>query len=145
MIDRRDPRSSPEVASLARERAADAGRREALTIDRRRCGHSTLAVDHGVEERLEVVRQTGGGGEATLVRQANMFVRSLKRDGSGLLAQQRGLSTYCKLVATMGLLSLYPRANRLSDFKYQAANRGCLVPPPLTADQPRRETSPPRG
>jgi aldose 1-epimerase len=66
--------------------------------------------------------------EATFVPGAGMLCCSLRHRGEELLAQNRGVSAYAERGKTMGIPLLYPWANRLAGFDYEAAGRTVAVP-----------------
>ena len=66
--------------------------------------------------------------EATFVPAAGMLCASLRHHGEELLAQNAGVAAYAERGKTMGIPLLYPWANRLADFGYEAAGRSVAVP-----------------
>ena len=69
------------------------------------------------------ITSAGGRTEATFVPSANMVCCSLKHDGIELLELRRGLQIYAEAGKTMGIPLLYPWANRLERFGYEAAGK----------------------
>jgi aldose 1-epimerase len=58
---------------------------------------------------------------------ANMVCCSLEHDGIERLAQRRGLATYAEAGKTMGIPLLYPWANRLRRFGYEAVGKTVVL------------------
>ena len=73
----------------------------------------------------ETLRITSAGGrtEASFVPGLNMVCCSLRHDGTELLDLRRGLQMYADAGKTMGIPLLYPWANRLERFGYEAAGQ----------------------
>jgi len=69
-----------------------------------------------------------GGIEAIFVPEAGMICCSLRHRGEELLAQVGGLAEYEHDGHTMGIPLLYPWANRLAAFEYEAGGRAVRVP-----------------
>jgi aldose 1-epimerase len=65
---------------------------------------------------------------ATFVPEAAMLCRSLTVDGAELLDAGRGVDVYASEGHTMGIPLLYPWANRLSAFAYEAAGSAVSLP-----------------
>jgi aldose 1-epimerase len=66
--------------------------------------------------------------EATFVPGAGMLCSSLRHHGEELLAQNGGVDAYAARGKTMGIPLLYPWANRLAAFSYDAAGENVEVP-----------------
>ena len=64
-----------------------------------------------------------GSTSAEFVPEANMVCCSLVVDGDELLDRRRGVRAYAEQGKTMGVPLLYPWANRLAGFGYEAAGR----------------------
>jgi aldose 1-epimerase len=79
------------------------------------------------------IASAGGETEADFVPAANMVCCSLRHRGIERLAQRRGLETYAEAGKTMGIPLLYPWANRLERFGYEAAGKAVRLP----TDDPR--------
>ena len=73
-------------------------------------------------ETLTII-SAGGRTQARFVPAVNMVCCSLEHDGIELLELRRGLSTYADAGKTMGIPLLYPWANRLHRFRYEAAGK----------------------
>jgi aldose 1-epimerase len=69
-----------------------------------------------------------GSTVATFVPEAAMLCRSLTADGDELLDAGRGVDAYASAGHTMGIPLLYPWANRLSAFAYEAAGATVSLP-----------------
>jgi aldose 1-epimerase len=69
-----------------------------------------------------------GSTRAEFVPGANMLCCSLVSDGEELLDHGRGVRAYAERGKTMGIPLLYPWANRLSGFGYEAAGRRVELP-----------------
>jgi aldose 1-epimerase len=69
------------------------------------------------------ISSAGGRTEASFVPALNMVCCSLRHDGTELLDLRRGLETYAEAGKTMGVPLLYPWANRLDRFGYEAAGK----------------------
>src|SRR3954452_15961164 len=67
--------------------------------------------------------------EAEFAPDIGMICCSLRHAGEELLGQRGGLMRYAEVGATMGIPLLYPWANRLSGFSYQAAGRRVELDP----------------
>ncbi len=76
----------------------------------------------------EEVRLADGALEATFVPDAGMLCCSLRHEGDELLSQNSGVDAYASAGATMALPLLFPWANRLAGFAYEAAGRTVEVP-----------------
>src|SRR5437870_12250205 len=76
--------------------------------------------------------------EAEFAPQIGMICCSLRHAGEELLAQRGGLTRYAEVGSTMGIPLLYPWANRLSGFSYEAAGRRVDLDPdsPLLRKDP---------
>jgi aldose 1-epimerase len=79
------------------------------------------------------ITSAGGRTAAQFVPEANMVCCSLRHDGVEMLEQRRGLETYRESGKTMGIPLLYPWANRLDRFGYEAAGKRVV----LDEDDPR--------
>lgn len=73
-------------------------------------------------ETLKII-SAGGRTEASFVPAVNMVCCSLRHDGIELLELRRGLQVYADAGKTMGIPLLYPWANRLARFGYEAAGK----------------------
>jgi aldose 1-epimerase len=73
-------------------------------------------------ETLKII-SAGGRTEASFVPTLNMVCCSLRHDGIELLELRRGLQAYADAGKTMGIPLLYPWANRLARFGYEAAGK----------------------
>jgi aldose 1-epimerase len=82
------------------------------------------------EAVLETVRLRDDEGrvDATFVPGAGMICGSLRHRGEELLAQVGGLAEYEHDGHTMGIPLLYPWANRLAAFDYEAGGRTVRIP-----------------
>ncbi|HEY8763754.1 MAG TPA: aldose 1-epimerase [Solirubrobacteraceae bacterium] len=69
-----------------------------------------------------------GASTATFAPAAGMVCCSLRHGGEELLDLGRGLDAYAERGNTMGIPLLYPWANRLAEFSYEAAGRGVVLP-----------------
>jgi aldose 1-epimerase len=69
------------------------------------------------------ITSPGGRTAARFVPAANMVCCSLTHDGTELLELRRGLTMYAEAGKTMGIPLLYPWANRLDRFGYEAAGK----------------------
>jgi aldose 1-epimerase len=69
------------------------------------------------------ITSAGGRTEASFVPSVNMVCCSLRHDGIELLELRRGLQMYADAGKTMGIPLLYPWANRLERFGYEAAGK----------------------
>src|SRR3954452_9313776 len=67
--------------------------------------------------------------EAEFAPSVGMICCSLRHAGEELLAQRGGLARYAEVGSTMGIPLLYPWANRLSGFSYEAAGRRVELDP----------------
>jgi galactose mutarotase-like enzyme len=68
----------------------------------------------------DAVTLTDGSLEATFVPEAGMICRSLTEAGEQLLELQEGIEAYEQRGSIFGIPLLYPWANRLSDWRYDA-------------------------
>jgi len=84
----------------------------------------------GSRSAAEIVRLRDEEGqlEARFVPEAGMICCSLRHRGEELLAQVGGLAEYEHDGHTMGIPLLYPWANRLSAFGYDAGGRTVRIP-----------------
>jgi galactose mutarotase-like enzyme len=73
------------------------------------------------------ITSPGGRTEARFVPAANMVCCSLSHDGIERLALRRGLEAYAQDGKTMGIPLLYPWANRLERFGYEAAGKAVAL------------------
>lgn len=82
------------------------------------------------ERRYEAVTIHSAGGEtvASFVPALNLVCCSLVHRGTERLAMRRGLEAYGELGKTMGIPLLYPWANRLDRFGYEAAGQRVSLP-----------------
>ncbi|MFL5912354.1 MAG: aldose 1-epimerase [Gaiellaceae bacterium] len=95
--------------------------------DSTRDGHATVVLaSHGAELEAELVPGVG------------MVCCSLRHAGEELLAQRGGLAKYAETGSTMGIPLLYPWANRLGGFEYEAAGKEIDLDPesPLIRKDP---------
>ncbi len=76
-------------------------------------------------EGFDSITLTSADGTTTaeFVPEANMVCCSLVVDGDELLDRRRGMRAYAEQGKTMGIPLLYPWANRLARFGYEAAGR----------------------
>lgn len=74
------------------------------------------------------ISSPGAETSASFVPALNMVCCSLVHRGVERLALRRGLDTYAQLGKTMGIPLLYPWANRLEHFGYQAAGKKVILP-----------------
>jgi aldose 1-epimerase len=72
---------------------------------------------------LDALTLAAGELEATFVPGAGMVCCSLRHAGEELLAQRDGLHEYAEKGRTMGIPLLYPWANRLAGWSYEALGR----------------------
>jgi aldose 1-epimerase len=79
------------------------------------------------------ITSAGGRTEARFVPAANMVCCSLSHNGVELLELRRGVQPYAEAGKTMGIPLLYPWANRLDRFGYEAAGKHVA----LGEDDPR--------
>jgi galactose mutarotase-like enzyme len=79
-------------------------------------------------EKLTDVALSDGELVARFVPHAGMLCRSLRHRGTELLAQNAGLASYAERGKTMGIPLLYPWANRLAGFDYEAAGKAVQLP-----------------
>jgi galactose mutarotase-like enzyme len=73
------------------------------------------------------ITSPGGRTQARFVPDANMVCCSLEHDGIEILELRRGLETYSEAGKTMGIPLLYPWANRLDHFGYEAAGKAVTL------------------
>jgi aldose 1-epimerase len=85
---------------------------------------------HGGMDALRTVGLADEGSrlEATWAPEAGMVCCSLKHRGEELLAQNTGLQVYAQRGKTMGIPLLYPWANRLGGWSYEAAGKHVAIP-----------------
>ena len=69
------------------------------------------------------ITSPGGRTAARFVPALNMICCSLTHDGAELLELRRGVEAYAEAGKTMGIPLLYPWANRLDHFGYEAAGK----------------------
>src|SRR5436305_937263 len=86
-------------------------------------------VEEATREGYPAVRLTDGGLSATFVPQLGMIGASLEHEGEELLGQRNGLDAYATRGSTMGIPLLYPWANRLEGFSYEAAGKHVTIDP----------------
>ena len=70
--------------------------------------------------RRAVIALAAGALEAGFAPEAGMVCHSLRHEGTQLLAQREGLEAYARSGRTMGVPLLYPWANRLAEWEYDA-------------------------
>ncbi len=75
-----------------------------------------------------LLRDPAGPLEATFVPSAGMLCSSLRSSSRELLAENSGVRAYAQRGKTMGIPLLYPWANRLAGFGYEAAGRTVRLP-----------------
>jgi aldose 1-epimerase len=78
---------------------------------------------------IETIHLQGHGLSAAFAPGANMVLHSLTLNDHELLATRDGLQAYAERGATMGIPLLYPWANRLAGFRYEAAGREVVLDP----------------
>src|SRR5436190_11020171 len=78
---------------------------------------------HCRRDGLDAITLVAGDLEATFVPGAGMVCCSLRHAGDELLAQRDGLREYAEKGRTMGIPLLYPWANRLAGWSYEALGR----------------------
>ena len=88
---------------------------------------SRAMVGQGALETVRL-RDDEGQLDATFVPGAGMICCSLRHRGDELLAQVGGLAEYEHDGHTMGIPLLYPWANRLAAFDYEAGGRTVRIP-----------------
>jgi galactose mutarotase-like enzyme len=83
---------------------------------------------------LATVSAVSGDGRlaAKFVPAAGMLCCSLRLDDDELLDAGKGVEAYAERGATMGIPLLYPWANRLAGFRYEAAGRSVTLPEDTT-------------
>jgi aldose 1-epimerase len=74
------------------------------------------------------LRDAAAALEATFVPAAGMLCCSLRHRGEELLTQNAGVAVYAERGKTMGIPLLYPWANRLAGFDYEAAGKHVTIP-----------------
>ena len=79
----------------------------------------------GSAEGFDSITLTSADGRTTaeFVPEANLVCCSLMVDGTEVLERRRGVRAYAEQGKTMGIPFLYPWANRLARFGYQAAGK----------------------
>ncbi len=79
---------------------------------------------------MDVVELASADGStvARFVPEAGIVCCSLRLEGDEVLAQRDGIEAYSQRGATMGVPLLYPWANRLSAFEFDAAGRRVVLP-----------------
>jgi aldose 1-epimerase len=82
-----------------------------------------LDIVHHRRDGLDTLTMAAGDLEATFAPGAGMVCCSLRQAGEELLAQRAGLRAYAETGKTMGIPLLYPWANRLADWSYEALGR----------------------
>jgi galactose mutarotase-like enzyme len=80
-------------------------------------------VQRGRYDGLDAITLAAGELEATFAPGAGMVCCSLRHAGEELLAQRAGLREYAEKGRTMGIPLLYPWANRLAGWSYEALGR----------------------
>ena len=83
------------------------------------------------EDLRPTVMIVAGDTVAEFVPAANMVCRSLRVGTSELLDQGHGLQAYAEDGKTMGIPLLYPWANRLSGWDYEAGGRRVKLDRPV--------------
>jgi aldose 1-epimerase len=78
---------------------------------------------HARRDGLDTLTLAAGDLEATFAPGAGMVCCSLRHAGEELLTQRDGLRAYAETGKTMGIPLLYPWANRLADWSYEALGR----------------------
>lgn len=86
-------------------------------------------VEETTREGYPALRLNDGDLGATFVPQLGMIGASLEHEGEELLGQRNGLAAYEARGSTMGIPLLYPWANRLAGFSYDAAGRHVTIDP----------------
>src|SRR3954451_17836229 len=86
-------------------------------------------VEETTREGYPAIRLSDGDLTATFVPQLGMIGASLTHEGEELLGQRNGLAAYEAKGSTMGIPLLYPWANRLSGFHYDAAGKHVTIDP----------------
>jgi len=83
----------------------------------------------GSAEGFDSIRLTSVDGSTTaeFVPDANLVCCSLEVDGVELLERRRGVRVYAEQGKTMGIPLLYPWANRLARFGYEAAGKAVTL------------------
>jgi galactose mutarotase-like enzyme len=80
-------------------------------------------VVHTRRDGLDAITLAAGDLEATFAPGAGMVCCSLRHAGEEVLAQRDGLRAYAEKGKTMGIPLLYPWANRLAGWSYEALGR----------------------
>ena len=80
-------------------------------------------IQRGRYDGLDAITLSAGELEATFAPGAGMVCCSLRHAGDELLAQRAGLREYAEKGRTMGIPLLYPWANRLAEWSYEALGR----------------------
>jgi aldose 1-epimerase len=91
------------------------------------------SIEETTREGYPAIRLSAGELTATFVPQLGMIGASLTHRGEELLGQRNGLPAYEARGSTMGIPLLYPWANRLQGFQYEAAGKHVTIDP----DSPR--------
>jgi galactose mutarotase-like enzyme len=88
-------------------------------------------VTDSTQEGIETVTlaSTEQRIEASFAPKVGMIGSSFRHAGEELLGQRGGLAKYAEVGSTMGIPLLYPWANRLSGFEYEAAGRRVELDP----------------
>jgi aldose 1-epimerase len=86
-------------------------------------------IEETTREGYPAIRLTSDDLSATFVPQLGMIGASLEHEGDELLGQRNGLPAYETRGSTMGIPLLYPWANRLAGFQYEAAGRHVTIDP----------------
>jgi aldose 1-epimerase len=105
-----------------------------------RAVQARYTVSDSSHEGIETVTLTSTESrlEASFAPKVGMIGCSLRHAGDELLGQRGGLARYREVGSTMGIPLLYPWANRLSGFRYEAAGRQVELDPgsPLIRKDP---------
>ena len=86
-------------------------------------------IEECAREGYPAIRLSEGDLATTFVPQLGMVGASLTHEGEELLGQRNGLAAYEAKGSTMGVPLLYPWANRLSGFQYEAAGKHVTIDP----------------
>jgi aldose 1-epimerase len=100
--------------------------------------HAMAQVEETTREGYPAIRLTAGDLAATFVPRLGMIGAGLTHRGEELLGQRNGLAAYEAKGSTMGIPLLYPWANRLAGFEYEAAGKEVTLDP----DSPRVRLDP---
>jgi galactose mutarotase-like enzyme len=90
---------------------------------------AAATVEESNREGYPALMLTSGGLRATFVPQLGMIGASLEHRGEEVLGQRNGLPAYEARGSTMGIPLLYPYANRLAGFRYEAAGKQVTIDP----------------